>query len=121
MGIGGVLAGLRRRLRPERIEVDVDVVEQLVLGHLIRFDTSLAQDLRDYVLEYRHTANAQQVRLSLIRLQSLRLIDRVPDEGDSEETATGSPWGQRWRITRDGKRLRVVIAAQPRSAIRTHV
>lgn len=121
MRIGASLSGLRKRLRPERIEVDLDVVEQLVLGHLIRFRTGLAQDLRDHVLEQRRTANAQQVRLSLIRLQSLRLIERFPDEGESDDTEPGSPWGERWRITRDGKRLRVVIPAQPRSAIRTHV
>ena len=115
MSIGSALGRLRRRVRRERIEVDLDVVEQLVIGELLRVESALAQDLRDHVLLHRRTANAHQVRLSLIRLTSLRLIEEV--EADPKTP----PNGRRYRITRDGKRLRVVIAAQPRSSIRTRV
>lgn len=121
MGLGGALRRLRGRLRRERIEVDLDVVEQLVIGHLLRFDSALAQDLRDHVLAQRGTATAQQVQLSLIRLQSLRLIELAEPAPGEGEAAEIPPNGRRYRITRDGKRLRVVIAAQPRSAIRTRL
>jgi hypothetical protein len=95
--------------------VDLDVVEQLVIGMLLGAESALAQDLRDHVLMHRRTANAQQVQLSLVRLKSLRLIEEV-------DADPGRPVnGRRYRISRDGKRLRVVIAAQPRSSIRTHL
>ena len=115
MGLGARLAAVRRRLRPARLEVDLDVVEQLVIGRLLQVDSALAQDLRDHVLLQRRTANPQQVRLSLVRLASLRLIAEV--DGDAETP----PNGRRYRLTRDGKRLQVVIPAQPRSSIRTHL
>lgn len=119
MPLPAPLRRLWKRLHPDPIEVDLDVVEQLVLGHLIRVDSALAQDLREHVLAFRRTANETQVRLSLVRLESLRLIERLPDDSESPEPT--APGGRRYRITRDGKRLKVVIPAQPRSSIRTHV
>ena len=116
------LRRLWKRLHPDRIGVDLDVVEQLVLGHLIRSNSALAQDLREHVLAFRRTANELQVRLSLVRLESLHLIERVPDDSHADEPPeTTAPGGRRYRITRDGKRLKVVIPAQPRSSIQTHV
>ncbi|MXY79853.1 MAG: hypothetical protein F4Y94_09245 [Chloroflexi bacterium] len=111
-----------KRLRPDRIDVELDVVEQLILGHLLRFETGLQQDLRDTVLISRRTANEVQVRLSLIRLESLRLIEREPD--DPEQIDGGvrpGAGGRRYRITRDGKRLRRVIPLEPGASIQTHV
>ena len=116
-----VLTRLRKRLRRDRIEVDLDVVEQLVIGRLLRVKSALAQDLRDHVLAQRATANAQQVSLSLVRLQSLRLIQRVDPAPGSDEPTDPPPNGRRYRITGDGKRLRVVIPAEPRSTIHTRV
>ena len=113
------LRRLWKRLHPDRIEVDLDVVEQLVLGHLIRSNSALAQDLREHVLAFRRTANEMQVRLSLVRLESLHLIERVPDGAEAPEPT--APGRRRYRNTRDGKRLKVVIPAQPRSSIQTHV
>lgn len=111
-----------KRLRPDRIEVELDVVEQLILVHLLRVDSAMMQDLRDGVLAGRRTANPMQVRLSLVRLESLRLIERVPDGlGEGERPDSGGSGGRRYRITRDGKRLRRVIPLDPRSAIQTHV
>ena len=109
-------------LRPDRIDVELDVVEQLILVHLLRFGSGLQQDLRDEVLLSRRTANEMQVRLSLIRLESLRLIEREPEEPEQDGgTARPGIGGRRYRITRDGKRLRRAIPADPRSAIQTHV
>ena len=111
-----------KRLRPDRIDVELDVVEQLILGHLLRFETGLQQDLRDYVLMSRRTANEMQVRLSLIRLESLRLIEQ--EREDPEQRAQGirpGAGGRRYRITRDGKRLRRVIPLEPGASIQTHV
>ena len=68
------LSLLWRRLQPERIEIELDVVEQIMLNHLIRYGTAPALDLMQEVISTRPTANEQQVRLSLIRLDSLRLI-----------------------------------------------
>ena len=68
-----------------------------------------AQDLRDHVLAERPTANVQQVRLSLIRLESLRLLEgeeRAEREAGSRVVSGG---GRRYRLTRDGARLRAVI------------
>ena len=111
-----------KRLRPDRIEVELDVVEQLILVHLLRVDSAIMQDLRDAVLAARRTANAMQVRLSLVRLESLRLIERVPEGlGEGQRPDSGGSGGRRYRITRDGKRLRRVIPLDPRSAIQTHV
>ena len=111
-----------KRLRPDRIEVELDVVEQLILVHLLRVDSAIMQDLRDAVLAARRTANAMQVRLSLVRLESLRLIERVPEGlGEGQRPDSGGSGGRRYRITRDGKRLRRVIPVDPRSAIQTHV
>jgi hypothetical protein len=119
------LARLRRawkRLRPDPIDVELDVVEQLIMVHLLRFGSGLQQDLRDHVLLSRRTANEMQVRLSLIRLESLRLIERDPEDPElGGGTARPGAGGRRYRITRDGKRLRRVIPADPRSAIQTHV
>ena len=117
-----LLGRLRKRLRPDRIEVELDVIEQLILVYLLRFDIALMQDLRDEVLAARRTANEMQVRLSLVRLESLRLIERVPDgQGEGERPGSGGSGGRRYQITRDGKRLRRVIPRDPRSAIQTHV
>ena len=111
-----------KRLRPDRIELELDVVEQLILSHLLRFETGLQQDLRDYVLISRRTANEMQVRLSLVRLESLRLIEREPEDPEgSAGTARPGAGGRRYRITRDGKRLRHAIPADPRSSIQTRV
>ena len=111
-----------KRLRSDRIELELDVVEQLILSHLLRFETGLQQDLRDEVLISRRTANEMQVRLSLIRLESLRLIERAPEDPEgSAGTARPGAGGRRYRITRDGKRLRRAIPADPRSAIQTRV
>ena len=111
-----------KRLRPDRIEVELDVIEQLILVHLLRVDSAMMQDLRDGVLAGRRTANPMQVRLSLVRLESLRLIERVPDgQGEGERPDSGGSGGRRYQITRDGKRLRRVIPLDPRSAIQTHV
>ena len=117
-----LLGRLRKRLRPDRIDVELDVIEQLILVYLLRFDVALMQDLRDEVLAARRTANEMQVRLSLVRLESLRLIERVPDgPGEGERPDRGGSGGRRYRITRDGKRLRRVIPRDPRSAIQTYV
>ena len=111
-----------KRLRSDRIEVELDVVEQLILVYLLRFDIALMQDLRDEVLAARRTANEMQVRLSLVRLESLRLIERVPEGlGEGERPGGEGSGGRRYRITRDGKRLRHAIPRDPRSAIQTHV
>ena len=117
-----LLGRLWKRLRPDRIEVELDVIEQLILVHLLRVDSVMMQDLRDAVLATRRTANPMQVRLSLVRLESLRLIERVPDgPGEAERPDSGGSGGRRYRITRDGKRLRRVIPSEPRSAIQTRV
>ena len=117
-----LLGRLWKRLRPDRIEVELDVIEQLILVHLLRVDSAMMQDLRDAVLATRRTANPMQVRLSLVRLESLRLIERVPDgPGEGERPDSGGSGGRRYRITRDGKRLRRVIPSDPRSAIQTRV
>ena len=89
-----------------------------MLLHLLRFERASSSDLRDVVLTNRRTASEQQVRLSLIRLNSLRLIEMetapmlpVPAGGAGQDCM--------YRITKDGKRLRVAIQSPPRSSIQT--
>ena len=86
----------------------------------LRLKTAMAQDLRDRVLADRPTANAQQVRLSLVRLASLRLLERKEGAEPDAESRVTSGGGRRYRLTRDGARLRAVIPREPRSSIQTH-
>lgn len=109
-----------RLARHEPINVELDVVEQWMLLHLLRFERASSSDLRDVVLTNRRTASEQQVRLSLIRLNSLRLIEMetaptlpVPSDGAGQD--------RMYRITKDGKRLRVAIQSPPRSSIQTYL
>ncbi len=110
-----VLRRLRKRLRPQPIAIELDVVEQLILRYLLRFGAAPATDLRDEVLATRRTAAEQQVRLSLIRLESLRLIER------DTSPVLAVEGGRVYRLTRDGKRLRKVIAGEPVSSIQTYL
>ena len=71
------LWNLVRRERREPIQIEINVVEQIVLKHLIRFDSGAALDLIQEAMSSRATVTDDQVRLSLIRLESLRLIARV--------------------------------------------
>ncbi len=112
---------VRERLRPDPIRVALDVVEQLIVGELLRLKTAMAQDLRDRVLADRPTANAQQVRLSLIRLESLRLLEGKEGAEPDAGLRVTSGGGRRYRLMRDGARLRAVIPREPRSSIPTHL
>ena len=105
-----------RRRRRERIEIELDVVEQIMLNHLIRHGTAPALDLMQEVISTRPTANEEQVRLSLIRLDSLRLIamDTTPELRPDDR-------GRRYAITKDGKRLRRVLQASPDARIQTYL
>lgn len=101
------------RLRAEPIEIELDVVEQLIVQHLLRVDQASFGNLVDAVLAARPTANQQQVRLSLIRFESFRLIQRIlHPELDSGQQMS-------FTLTSDGRRLRAVIPAQPQSRIQT--
>lgn len=104
-----------RLARHEPINIELDVVEQWMLLHLLRFEQASASDLREVVLTNRRTASEQQVRLSLIRLNSLRLIamDTTPTLDAGQDRV--------YRITKDGKRLRVAIQVPPRSSIQTYL
>ena len=110
------LSAFWRRRQHERIEIELDVVEQILLNHLIRYGTAPALDLMQEVISTRPTANEEQVHLSLIRLDSLRLIamDTMP-----ELNADGR--GRRYTITKDGKRLRRVLQSSPDARIQTHL
>ncbi|HJN91451.1 MAG TPA: hypothetical protein QGF05_01840 [Dehalococcoidia bacterium] len=112
----GLLDKLRRRVRPELIEIEIDVIDQIILKHLIRHQTAPALDLVQEVLMARRTANEQQVRLSLIRLESLRLIAR-----DSAPQLEVDNRGREYAITSDGKRLRKVLQTVPTSRIQTYL
>lgn len=112
-----LLARLRRRREP--IDIELDVVEQLILLHLRRFKAAYALDLRDEVLATRRTAAEQQVRLSLIRLESLRLIQR--DDTVAPDLDTAHDRGRRYAITSDGRRLARILPTPPRSSIQTHL
>jgi hypothetical protein len=104
------------RRRHERIEIELDVVEQIMLNHLIRHGTAPALDLMQEVISTRPTANEEQVRLSLIRLNSLRLIamDTTPELSSDDR-------GRRYAITKDGKRLRRVLQSSPDARIQTYL
>ena len=102
------------------LHVDLDVVEQLIPLHMTRFKFSMAQYFRDEVLTQRRTANAQQVQLALFRLVSVGLIERAPDPDSSLEN-DDPPSGRRYRLTRQGKRLRRIIPTPRRSAILTNL
>lgn len=104
---------LRRR---EPIQIELDVAEQLILQHLIRFQQAPALDLMQAVQNVRATANEQQVRLSLIRLESLRLIERAASEG-----LTADDRGRGYLITTDGKRLRRVLQPTPNARLQTYL
>ena len=95
------------------IRIELDVVEQLILRHLIRFETAPASDLVTDALNARPEAS-EQVQLSLTRLESLRLIER--EETAQLEVDEG---GRAYAITSDGKRLRPVLQAEPKARIQT--
>ncbi len=104
---------LKRRLRPEPIEIELDVVEQLVVQHLLLVEQASFDELVDAVLVARPTADQQQVRLSLIRFESFRLIQRIlhPELEPGKQMS--------FTLTADGRRLKTVIPAVPRSRIQT--
>ena len=109
------LVRLKRRLRPEPIRIELDVVEQLIVQHLLLVEQASFEELVEAVLAIRSTANAQQVRLSLIRFESLRLATRLLHP----ELERGKQMS--FVLTEDGKRLRKVIPAQPRSSLQTYL
>lgn len=102
--------------RREPIQIELDAVEQVILHHLIRFGRAPALDLLQEAQDARPTANEQQVRLSLIRLESLRLIER---EASAELTADQR--GRGYAITADGKRLRKVLQPTPNARIQIYL
>ena len=109
------LARLKRRLRPEPIRIELDVVEQLIVQHLLLVEQASFEELVEAVLAARSTANAQQVRLSLIRFESLRLATRLLHP----ELERGKQMS--FVLTEDGKRLHKVIPPQPRSSLQTYL
>ena len=109
-----------RLARREPINIELDVVEQWMLLHLLRFERASSSDLRDVVLANRQTASEQQVRLSVIRLNSLRLI-AMETEPSLPVPAANAIQDRMYRITKDGKRLRVAIQTPPRSSIQTYL
>ena len=113
MSIRSRLSALRRRIRPEPIEIELDVVEQLIVQHLLLVEQASFDELVEAVLAARPTANQQQVRLSLIRFESFRLINRIlhPELEPGKQMS--------FNLTADGRRLKTVIPAQPRSRIQT--
>lgn len=106
---------VRRRLRPEPIRIELDVVEQLIVQHLLLVEQASFEELVEAVLTARSTATQQQVRLSLIRFESLRLAARLlhPELEQGRQMS--------FVLTEDGKRLRQVIPAQPRSSLQTYL
>ena len=108
-----VRAALKQRLRPDPIEVELDVVEQLIIQHLLRVEQASFAELADAVLGARPTADQQQVRLSLIRFESFRLVQRIlhPELEPGKQMS--------FTLTADGRRLKRVIPDQPRSRIQT--
>ena len=113
--VGDALSGLRRRLDAEPIEIELDVVEQLVVLHLLRVGQATFDELAGAVLAARPTANEQQLRLSLIRFENFRLIRRVLHE-DEDLTRPVA-----FALTRDGRRLRQVVPAEPNARIQTYL
>ena len=113
MDIRAFLSRVKRRLRPEPIEIELDVVEQLIVQHLLRFEQASFDELVVTVLNARPTADQQQVRLSLIRFESFRLITRILHP----ELEAGQQMS--FTLTADGRRLKAVIPEQPRSRIQT--
>lgn len=104
---------LKQRLRPEPIEIELDVVEQLIVQHLLRFEQATFDELTAAVLSGRPTADQQQVRLSLIRFESMRLLQRLLHP----EMEAGKQMS--FTLTADGRRLRKVIPAVPQSRLQT--
>lgn len=111
--LSNLRTALKQRLRPEPIEIELDVVEQLIVQHLLLVEQATFDELTDAVLVSRPTANQQQVRLSLIRFESFRLIQRIlhPELEPGKQMS--------FRLTADGQRLKAVIPAVPRSRIQT--
>ena len=89
------------------------MVEQLIVQHLLRVEQASFEALVDAVLTARPTANQQQVRLSLIRFESMRLLQRLlhPELESGQQMS--------FTLTADGRRLKAVIPAAPRSRIQT--
>lgn len=108
-------AGIKRRVRPEPIRIELDVVEQLIIQHLLLVEQASFEDLTAAVLFARPTATAQQVRLSLIRFESLRLAARLLHP----ELERGKQMS--FLLTADGRRLRQVIPPHPRSSLQTYL
>ena len=109
------LWNLVRRERREPIQIEINVVEQIVLKHLIRFESAAALDLIQEAMSARATVTDDQVRLSLIRLESLRLIAREENEPAEDDR------GRRYRVTPDGRRLKAVLQDEPTSRIQTYL
>ncbi len=111
--LASLSASLKQRFRPEPIEIELDVVEQLIVQHLLLVEQASFDELSEAVLVARPTANQQQVRLSLIRFESFRLLQRIlhPELEPGKQMS--------FRLSPDGQRLKAVIPAQPRSRIQT--
>ncbi|MCY4618899.1 MAG: hypothetical protein OXD50_10200 [Chloroflexi bacterium] len=108
-----VRTALKQRLRTDPIEIELDVVEQLIVQHLLLVEQASFAELSDAVLAARPTADQQQVRLSLIRFESFRLVQRIlhPELEPGKQMS--------FTLTADGRRLKRVIPDQPRSRIQT--
>ena len=106
-------AALQSRVRPERIVVVLDVVEQIILLHLYRTGEALEVDIRAVVDAAGRVLLPGQVRVALLRMESMGLIVRT--SGDAEGSAP------RFQATARGRRLRKAIRVPAQSAIITRV
>lgn len=111
---------LWRRLRPTPLRVELDVVEQWMLLLLFRSVEAPANVLAEEARTQRRTATEAQIRVALMRLESLGLTARVsrPAGGGPDVSTTAARF---YRLTSRGRRLRRVVPAEPRSGLRVHL
>ena len=120
--VGRGLRALRSRLprRRDPIRIELDPAEQWIVLHLARVGQASATDLRDVVRLERPLTTEEQVRLSLVRFESLRLVERVADPSPGVPQSTASR-GRVYRLSADGRRVRRAIPPDPRSSIETNI
>ncbi len=111
LGLVAIISKWLSRLRKETPPpVELNLVDQLALSFLLRFDTGKVDDVYANALAIRPLVTRAELVVSLRRLSEIGIIELL--------ISVGGPPGERvYKITKRGKKLRGIIPVEPRSAM----